>query len=375
MFCSFEEIEDAFLRGRTLLDVRAEVEFAEGRLPEARNLPLLNNKERELVGTTYKQAGQQAAIELGYSLISGSTREQRLERWRDLAQNTLAQEKELPLLYCFRGGLRSKISQEWIREMGFPILRIEGGYKKIRQYFIELIQSHSGQLPLQVVTGRTGSGKTRFLHALRQAQLWVHDLEALAHHRGSAFGGFIEPQPTQVDFENRLAVEVLRHQRRATPSTRVWVEAESRMIGKIVIPEAYFLRLRASPLIVIEESVESRVQLILEEYVISALQKWQKHHAGNLELAFQGWSTALRNPIMSISKRLGGVRTQEILRKMDASIELTIKSEAAHFEEHRHWIRYLLDEYYDPYYDRSIEKQKPRVIDRGSREDLLNRYK
>ncbi|MCB1637923.1 MAG: tRNA 2-selenouridine(34) synthase MnmH, partial [Thiothrix sp.] len=229
--------------GQPLLDVRAPVEFGAGAFPGSVNLPLINDTEREAVGRCYKQAGQDAAIALGLALISGDVKAGRIAAWKTFLQAVPAQER---VLYCFRGGLRSRIAQQWIyAHTGLVCPRIRGGYKALRRYLLDQLEILPGQFQNWVLSGRTGCGKTRFLSDFRQ-QI---DLEGLANHRGSAFGPNITPQPTQIAFENALAIALLRQRDAGQPA--LLFEDESRNIGSVHLPPSLLEALRESPLVVL----------------------------------------------------------------------------------------------------------------------------
>ncbi len=200
---SVNNFADIFVNDIPLLDVRAPVEFNQGAFPNSVNIPLMDDDEREAVGIRYKEQGQDSAILLGSELVTAEKRENRTQKWKTFfAQNPGG------VLYCFRGGLRSKISQQWIadslKDSDKPYPRVDGGYKAMRTFLLESIERISKNIPIIVLGGRTGSGKTRLLKQLRNSI----DLEGLANHRGSAFGPTATPQPTPINFENALAVQV-----------------------------------------------------------------------------------------------------------------------------------------------------------------------
>ncbi|MGE4629375.1 MAG: rhodanese-like domain-containing protein, partial [Pseudohongiellaceae bacterium] len=178
---------DLFVYDIPLLDVRSPNEFNRGAFPNATNLPLLTDNERVAIGIRYKNSGQKAAIALGYELVNTGEKQTRLANWQNyLVENPTA------LLYCFRGGLRSSIVQQWLDEAGFSIARIDGGYKAMRRFLIGTIDKVANPDNIIILAGKAGSGKTHLLNKLRYSV----DLESCARHRGSAFGGRVEPQPT-----------------------------------------------------------------------------------------------------------------------------------------------------------------------------------
>ena len=187
-------LKKLFLQDTPLIDVRAPIEFKDGHFPCSINLPLMNDEERHLIGIEYKKLGQLKAIELGHKLVSGETKENRISDWVNFLKiNPNAQ------LYCFRGGMRSQIATEWIADRGIKLEKITGGYKALRQFLLNTLEEKSKVVKLVVISGRTGTGKTPFLY---QTNLPMIDLEKLANHRGSSFGG-MGPQPTPINFENK----------------------------------------------------------------------------------------------------------------------------------------------------------------------------
>ncbi len=337
---------DLFLRGVPLLDVRAPVEFAQGAFPNAHNLPLLTDTERHEVGLRYNEQGQPAAIALGHALVGGKTREARLQGWlRWCEQHPDGQ------LYCFRGGMRSGTVQQWLAEAGHPIPRIRGGYKAMRRFLLESLEETSTALPLLLLSGRSGTGKTRVIEAIEHAV----DLEGLAHHRGSAFGRRPGGQPSQPDFENRLAIALLRlRAQQATHGPRpVVVEDESKLVGHRLILPSLHLRMKASPRVFIEEPLESRVQVTLEDYVCAPLAEYAQCHGEAEALGRLG--AELLASLDRIHNRLGGTRYRELRQALESALDQQALSGTV--ENHRGWIRALLAEYYDPLYDHALKRQ------------------
>lgn len=348
---------DLFLRGTPLIDVRAPVEFEQGSLPGAINLPIMYDQERSVVGTTYKQAGREAAIKLGHELVSGEVKELRMRMWTE----QIRKEPDT-VIYCFRGGLRSQITQRWLKEAGVDRPLIVGGYKKARQFLRDEIERFSDGNGLLLLSGPTGSAKT---HVLNKAASFYPsvDLEAVARHRGSAFGAWEVPQPTQINFENDLASEMIRLQGKLQQPQRVLFEDESRMIGHCALPESLFLKMRASEVIFIEESFDQRVENIFQDYVQdTAIAKGTEPEALKIFAGF-------RNSVQAISRKLGGARAQEVLQDMAVSEEEYRNGRG--LAANKAWIAKLLSYYYDPLYLQSLDRRQPKVHFRGTGGEVL----
>jgi tRNA 2-selenouridine synthase len=349
-----EDFRRLFLADAPLLDTRAPLEFARGAFPTATNIPLMSDEERAAVGTCYKQHGQAAAIALGHELVGGATREQRLARWCDFARR-----HPDGYLYCWRGGLRSQTVQDWLREAGIPYPRVVGGYKALRRFLIDTLDTCAAQLRLVLVAGATGSGKTRVIRALPRAP----DLEGLARHRGSAFGRLLEPQPTQIDFENALAIALLKLAEDPGP---VFLEDEGRLVGRVALPETLRQAMSHAPLLVVEEPFEARVQVLLEDYVIDLGARFDAEHADRGVALHR---ERLLGDLARIRKRLGGERTQQVAQLMDAAFDA--QARGAGIDAHREWIRVLLRDYYDPMYEYQMAQRGGERLFRGPREALI----
>ena len=316
------------------IDVRAPAEFAQGALPNAVNLPLLDDAQRAEVGTTYRRQGRNAAVRLGHALIAGPVKAARLAAWREFAAA-----HPNPLLYCARGGLRSSLVQHWLAEAGTETRRIEGGFKALRRCGLTVLESAADRT-IVLLGGRTGSGKTKLLAGLTGAI----DLEALANHRGSAFGTLPTPQPTPVNFENALAQALLRYR----GDQPLVLEDEARTIGRLALPEPVFAAMRQAPIALLEVPTETRVANIYQEYVCDA----------------EAPETHLPAALARIERRLGGERYRLLARLMATAFAEPPGSTAA--EAHRRWIRQLLADYYDPMYDYQLEAKEPRIVMRGA---------
>jgi len=259
-----DDYEQILTGGAALLDVRAPVEFSKGAFPGSENIPLLDDKARHLVGIEYKKAGQQSAVNLGAELLSPAAREALVQHWlKFTARNPDG------YLYCFRGGLRSRITQRWLSEAGCDYRLVKGGYKALRQFLIQSLHEQCEQLPFCLIGGRTGTGKTRLLNQIPNSV----DLEGLACHRGSSFGRTVEPQPTNIDFENAVSIALLKLS--TTTKLPVFLEDEARMIGSVCIPQPLRERTQRAPVAVLEAPLELRVCYAVEDYVIDLLEKYQ----------------------------------------------------------------------------------------------------
>ena len=340
-----------------LLDVRAPVEFDQGSFPSAENFPLLNNEEREAIGIRYKNLGQDEAIKLGHELVRDEVKSQRVQHWQKFFD-----ENPHGVLYCFRGGMRSKISQQWIYEQTGTIYpRVRGGYKAMRRFLIDELEKSAQQLQPIMLGGRTGIGKTVLLRRLNQQV----DLEGIYHHRGSVFGKHVTPQPSQIDIENRLSIELLKI--RNKQYSRIVLEDEGTNIGSRAIPDVLFASMKQSPLILLQASIDERIDITFQEYIIESLAEHQQHNGE--EAGFESWAEQLHTSIDKIQRRLGGVRHKELKALLTDAIQRQKSSGNA--EAHKDWIKVLLVDYYDPMYDFQTEKKLDRVVFKGSQEEVL----
>jgi tRNA 2-selenouridine synthase len=339
-----------FLAGAPLLDTRAPVEFARGSFPGAVNLPLLLDEERAAVGTCYKRDGQQAAIALGHRLVQGAIKAERVAGWLDFARR-----HPDGYLYCWRGGLRSQICQSWLREAGCDYPRVSGGYKALRRFLLQTLADLSGRQPLLVLAGRTGSAKTVLL---AQSPHSV-DLEALARHRGSAFGRRPGGQPTQIDFDSALAIALLRCHDKA-PQRALLVEDESKLIGRLLLPLPLQAALKAAPRVLLEVPFDARVTHTCDNYVLGKLREWQD--AVGAEAGFAAFADDLRGSLAHIRRRLGEERHARVQPLLEQALASHARGDA---EPHRAWISILLREYYDPMYDYQLRQHAERIVFRG----------
>ena len=332
-----------------LLDVRAPVEFAKGKFVNATNLPILTDEERRLVGTKYKQAGNAAAVQLAESLIKNEGKEKRVAMWQEFLQ-----ENPDAKLYCFRGGQRSKISQEWLKEAGIDITRLKGGYKAFRNYLIEQMQTISAATPTLILGGRTGSGKTILLNKLQNAI----DLEGIAHHRGSSFGSFVNAQPSQIDFENNLAYKLIQFHHK--DFNKLVLEHESHNIGRAFIPKPVYDNFMQGELILLQTPLDVRAQITYDEYVVTALREYEFFYHDE---ALHKWAQNVKAGLGRIHKRLGNQLYTHLLRLFNEAYSRHMQPEAKAL--YLEWITLLLERYYDPMYDYQIQKSPIPVVFQG----------
>ena len=300
-----------------IIDARSPSEYAEDHVPGAINCPVLDDEERVRVGTLYKQVSPFEARKVGASLVAKNIA-------RHIEALFLDKPKEWrPLLYCWRGGKRSGAFQHILREIGWDAHKLEGGYKVWRQGIVAELADLPGRHSFRVISGATGSAKSRILEALAVQGAQILHLEALAAHKGSVLGNLPdEAQPSQKAFETRLHSALSK----LDPQRPVFVEAESRRIGSVQLPDALVAAIRAAPCVRVEASLAARVDFLLGDYAyFLADPRWLAEQLG----------------------RLRGLQSNETLARwlelVDAGAFRTLVTE-------------LLEKHYDPLYQRSQAK-------------------
>ena len=273
-----------------IIDARSPSEFALDHIPGAINCPVLDDEERRIVGTIYKQQGAFEARRVGGAMVAANLARHLNERFAHMPHNWK------PLVYCWRGGLRSGSMVAWWRLVGWDAQQLAGGYKRWRQHVVAQIEALCPRLQLHVVSGATGSAKTRVLHALAEQGAQVLDLEGLACHKGSLLGAMPGvPQPSQKAFETQL-VTLLEGFDTSQP---VFVEAESRKIGRIALPTVLVERMRASPCLEIDASPPARLAFLLRDYaylgddgaaLAERLGALRELHGKEVIARWQGWA-------------------------------------------------------------------------------------
>ena len=310
---------EVFLQAKgVLLDVRSPAEYAHACLPKSVSFPLFTDSERAEVGTLYKRQGRQEAITRGMELLAP-----RVEALCKHAASLISGDKVK--VYCWRGGMRSQIIAGLLAIQGLESCTLQGGYKAYRKHCLETF-SLCARLKLHVLGGMTGSRKTAILHALAEQGEQVLDLEDLARHRGSAFGGIgLAPQPSTEHFENCLAEQI----HKLDLSRKVWIEDENRAIGTCALPKPLYEEMQKAPVTVFTRDVEERLDHLEDLYG-------------------DGGCDALTRATIKLKKRLGGERTQQICALLTAG-------------ETREAFRLLLN-YYDRAYEHAVSRREEKQV-------------
>lgn len=243
-----------------IIDVRSEAEYTEDCIPKAINLPVLNNEERDRVGTIYKQISTFAARKIGASLVAQNIAYHLSSHFAD------KEEDYCPLIYCWRGGQRSHSLALVLSQIGWRVTVLEGGYQTYRASVREQLATLPQQFNYTVLCGLTGTGKTQILQRMSQQGMQVLDLEKLARHRGSLLGqewdDRLASQPSQKYFESLLVRELQQCDRAKT----IWIESESHKIGKNYLPQELWHKMKQSPCLEVRLPLEKRVTGLLEQY-------------------------------------------------------------------------------------------------------------
>ncbi len=280
-------IEDFLAKGKTfpVVDVRSPAEFDNGHIPGAINIPVFNNEERAVVGINYKKNGKEAAIMNGLEIVGP-----KLVAFVKQAKN-IAPGKKI-LIHCWRGGMRSA-SMAWLFETaGFQVFLLEGGYKNYRKHTRSLFDKAE---KLIVLGGYTGSGKTDVLKEMDKMGAQFLDLEGIGNHKGSAFGAIGQnPQPSSEQFENNLGEKISGLNLKET----IWLEDESRQVGRCSIPDNLYARMRESILLKIIVPKKIREKRLVKEYGCFPKEP-------------------LERSILNIERRLGSLRTKQSLEALE----------------------------------------------------------
>lgn len=347
---------DLIIGQTALMDVRAPIEFEHGAIPGAVNVPLLDNDQRAAVGTRYKEASQNAAIELGLELATPAIRAKRLDAW-----SRFTQQHPNGYLYCYRGGLRSNTTQAWLRDAGIHYPLVRGGYKALRRVLIEAFEERLATRTLQVLAGPTGSGKTEVIDAWPVSL----DLEGKSLHRGSAFGATFTPQPAQIDWENQITLDWVHLD--TYGNIPVLVEDEGHLIGRIHLVPDMHRRMQTASVIVLEAPMQERVARLLDDYVNHALQHFRQQNPENPWALLGDY---VSQNLARIRRRLGGLRHDRLQQAVpDAARAMDQQGDPGGFN---HIIETLLTDYYDPMYRYQLNGRDAQVLFRGDQSAVLD---
>ncbi len=309
------------LRSSITIDVRSPAEFEHAHIPHALNLPLFDNEQRALIGTTYKKQSREAAIKVGLPLFGAKMLPmiETVEAWIKDRQKENDLTKPTIYVHCWRGGMRSA-AVAWLLDLyGYKVIQLTGGYKAYRNW---VLAQFTIPYSLKVLGGYTGSGKTEILHALQEKNYAVIDLEGLAHHKGSAYGAIGQlPQPSQEMFENLLAEKLLEVNKK---QKSIWIEDESQRIGTVLIPTPLFHLMRNSTCYFMTIPFEQRLNFIVEGY-------------GSFD------QKSLIEATMRIQKRLGGLETKTAIDFITAG---ALKEAFS-----------ILLKYYDKWYEKNAKNE------------------
>jgi tRNA 2-selenouridine synthase len=251
--------------------------------------------------------------------------------------------------------------QRWLREIGVDYPRITGGYKAMRRFLLDELERSVAEAPFVLVSGKTGAGKTRVISRLAHAV----DLEGLANHRGSSFGRMPTPQPSQIDFENGLSIALLRLLDKRP--ARIFLEDEGRIIGSLTLPDSLREKMQAAPMVLVEEDLESRIDVVLEDYVVELGRSYA------LQFGEDGPAlhcAKMQGDLARLRRRLGGLLQQEVGAMMDAAFAQQARD--GDVAGHRQWIAVLLEKYYDPMYEYQLARRTGERLFRGDRDAVLD---
>ena len=309
------------LRSSITIDVRSPAEFEHAHIPHALNLPLFDNEQRALIGTTYKKQSREAAIKAGLPLFGTKMLPmiETVEAWIKDRQKENDLTKPTIYVHCWRGGMRSA-AVAWLLDLyGYKVIQLTGGYKAYRNW---VLAQFTIPYSLKVLGGYTGSGKTEILHALQEKNYAVIDLEGLAHHKGSAYGAIGQlPQPSQEMFENIVAEKLFEVNKK---QKSIWIEDESQRIGTVLIPTPLFHLMRNSTCYFMTIPFEQRLNFIVEGY-------------GSFD------QKSLIEATMRIQKRLGGLETKTAIDFITAG---ALKEAFS-----------ILLKYYDKWYEKNAKNE------------------
>jgi len=313
-------IEEAlYMKNLVLIDVRSEVEYELDTIPGAINIPLLNNNEHEHVGYVYAQVDKEEAKKIGLKYAS-----YKLTDFYEKAKSIENRKKQVAL-FCYRGGMRSNSVAKVLDTMGIDLFLIQGGYKSYRKYVIDELLHYKGKFKFIVLHGYTGTGKTKILEILESNGKSILDLEKIAHNAGSVFGDimYADESNSQKKFESLLLSKL-----HSVNDSYVFTESESKRVGKAILPDFLYNDMENGRHVLIETSLEKRIENIVNDYVINLSSAKDKE---------------IEEAIIKLRKKLGGNKVDFLIEELSKKNYFTIARE-------------LMLNYYDPLYKYSLDK-------------------